>query len=415
MDSKQSLWPKPRGPHLVGFAQFAITDESRVAPHAPQPTSQRDLVVMAWYPALNVSGCTRRRYMDERDISSAGHPSLNLCQVAPQDQAPLAQLETASYENAPIAAGPFPLIIYCHGLTAFAQMNSVLMEHLASNGYIVLSVAHPFESGTHFHPDGRLMEMDSRIMPDIAKMAAVPKHLDAFFGPNLATRREATSSLISWLRSTSLTRLVHNWADDLIHVVDRIVQGNVPAAAKAISAVADMDRMGYLGMSFGGHVAALCCQKDPRAIAGANLDGGVFTAEPLGREIGVPFLAFTGDMSAGAAALGRTVDPPHPTGLTHLDVAYQRKDGVEPEWPLHRLGVRGTSHLDFADFPILFNAMKATALASTMPVERWLELKVRVVGDFFNRYLRGETTDFPGNLPAEFSDLLVVHQRQVPR
>jgi predicted dienelactone hydrolase len=395
--------------------QFAVTDASRVAPHAPQATAQRDIVVMAWYPASNVSGHPRKRYMEERDVSIEGHASLNVLHIASQDQAPLAQIETAAYENAPIAAGAFPLIIYCHGLIAFAQMNSVLMEHLASNGYIVLSVAHPFESGTHFHPDGRRMEMDSSIMADIARMAVVPKNLDAFFGPDLATRRDATSSLIAWLRSTPIPRLVHNWAEDLIHVVDRIVQGDVPAAAREISAVADKDRVGYLGMSFGGHVAALCCLKDPRAMAGANLDGGVFTAEPLARELGVPFLAFTGDMSAAAAALGRTVDRPKPTGATHLDVAYQREDGMEPEWPLHRLGVRGTSHLDFADFPILFNAMKARALASAMPIERWFELKVRVVGDFFNRYLRGDTKDFPGNLPAEFSDLLVVHQRQDPR
>ena len=414
MGSNQSLWPEPLGPHDVGFMQFAVTDASRVAPHAPQPIAQRDIVVTAWYPASSVSGLARRRYMDERDVSNAGHASLNILQIAAQDQAPLAQLETAAYENAPIAAGPFPLIAYCHGLTAFAQMNSVLMEHLASNGYIVLSVAHPYESGTHFHPDGRRMEMDSSIMPDITRMAQVPRNLDAFFGADLATRREATSFLIAWLRSTSVPRLVQNWAHDLIHVVDRIVQSDVPAAAKEVSAAVDINRIGYLGMSFGGHVAALCCQKDPRAKAGANLDGGVFTAEPLGREIGAPFLAFTGDMSGAAAAAGRTMDPPAPTGPTHLDVAYQRKDGVEPEQPLHRLSVRGTSHLDFADFPILFAAMKAHAFASAMPIERWFELKIRVVGDFYDRYLRGDARDFPGNLPCEFSDLLVVHQRKNP-
>jgi len=401
-------WPQPSGPHSVGFAQFSVADPSRAALHAPEPTPERELLVLAWYPAADTAGRARRHYMEPRDLDG-GHASLNLFQIAPAEQAHLAHLETAAYSDAPVAPGRFPLIVFCHGIFGFPQQNSVLMEHLASSGYIVVSVAHPFESGTHFLPDGRRLLMDPGMWPEVAHLGAIPQNLDAYFGADLATRRAGMTHMLHAMRSMCVGRLPQVWADDLVFVADRIAQGAVPAAATAIAAASDIDRLAYLGMSFGGHVAALCCLKDPRARAGANLDGGVFSAEPFGRELGLPFLALTGDLSVGAAAVGRTAPAPSPASQTLLDFAYNRPDGVPPAWPLHRLGVPGTTHVDFADFPLLFDPSHVPVLASSMPPGRWYALKVRIVGEFFDHYLRGLHPAFPAPLAADYPDLLVIH------
>src|SRR5207253_11493274 len=63
----------------------------------------------------------------------------------------------------------------------------------------------------------------------------------------------------------------------------------------------DLARVGALGHSFGGAVAAHVCAVDPRFKAGVDLDG-LFFGAPLTRGIGKPFLFFCDDTSVPAPA-----------------------------------------------------------------------------------------------------------------
>ncbi|NRA59767.1 MAG: hypothetical protein HRU25_02420 [Psychrobium sp.] len=38
----------------------------------------------------------------------------------------------------------FPVLIFNHGLYLVAEQNTILMEHLASHGYVIFSIAHPY-------------------------------------------------------------------------------------------------------------------------------------------------------------------------------------------------------------------------------------------------------------------------------
>ena len=57
-------------------------------------------------------------------------------------------VDTHSYQDLPIAEndGLFPMILYNHGLQMFTSQNTLLMEYLASHGYVEISTAHPYES-----------------------------------------------------------------------------------------------------------------------------------------------------------------------------------------------------------------------------------------------------------------------------
>lgn len=46
------------------------------------------------------------------------------------------------YEEASIAAGPFPLVVFSHGHMGYAENSSFLMEHLASHGFVVAAPDH---------------------------------------------------------------------------------------------------------------------------------------------------------------------------------------------------------------------------------------------------------------------------------
>lgn len=73
----------------------------------------------------------------------------------------------------------------------------------------------------------------------------------------------------------------------------------------------------------------------------------------------------------------------------------------------------GTKHFDFADFPLLFDREAVPILACGLPIERWFDLQVRAVGEFFDQYVRGVDREFPARLAREFEDLLVVHRPRI--
>lgn len=47
-----------------------------------------------------------------------------------------------AFENATVAEGSFPVVVFSHGHQAFAECSSFLMEHLASHGFVVIAPDH---------------------------------------------------------------------------------------------------------------------------------------------------------------------------------------------------------------------------------------------------------------------------------
>jgi len=373
------------------------------------PTSYRRLKVMAWYPAASVEGCRRRRYLDPRDVEPDALNVLTFAQVPNEDLVRAAALETASHGGAPVAPGRFPVLVFCHGALSYPQQNMTLFEYLASHGYLVVSVAHPHESATHALADGTTLVCHPDMRDDASKVMSFPRQLSIYFGSDLADRMDAARASLAHLRLSWYGRLPHMWADDLVFVVDRLAGKAVSPAAAPVAEAADLEHLAYFGMSYGGHVAALCCLKDPRARAGANFDGGFFTAEVLGREIGVPFLCLMSDRAQAAKVLEYgPVAPPATDGQAMLDLLYARMDGTPPAQPVHRLIVRNALHMDFTDLPSLFGGGAGLpGRLGDVPTDRLMALQFRITRDFFDTYVRGESRDFPREVAAEFDDLVV--------
>lgn len=58
-----------------------------------------------------------------------------------KSSARLSALATQSYLSAPLATGHFPLVIYCPGYNGMSYENTVLLEHLAQQGYYVAAIS----------------------------------------------------------------------------------------------------------------------------------------------------------------------------------------------------------------------------------------------------------------------------------
>jgi predicted dienelactone hydrolase len=134
--------PPPAGPYGVGTFDFSITDPFRVERYAPG--RKRELYVEVWYPA-------DQTFVDEYPARTLFHDlywgEFNRTSAL---FGYLQQVDTHSHVNAPPARPgerAFPVLLFNHALDfGFTAQNLRLMEHLASHGYVVLSIAHPYQT-----------------------------------------------------------------------------------------------------------------------------------------------------------------------------------------------------------------------------------------------------------------------------
>jgi len=116
------------GPYSVGARDFVI-----------EPDSERPLEITVWYPALNPEGKAEQTVYD----LSAG----NALRFAFPDQQDWRIQGRAIMDASPdISDGPYPLVIYSHGAGAWRQISPYFVEHLASQGFVVIAPDHPGEA-----------------------------------------------------------------------------------------------------------------------------------------------------------------------------------------------------------------------------------------------------------------------------
>src|SRR5690606_37753809 len=139
--------PKPSGQYAVGVRAFEISDASRLGVFLAKPDEPRRLLVRVWYPAQDVSGLKPAPYFTEAETTSTAR-SLGGMVGFPEFFTYVSHVTTNSYPDAPLLEGAtnLPTVFYSHGYTSFLQQNTVLMEELASHGYVVFSVQHTYDS-----------------------------------------------------------------------------------------------------------------------------------------------------------------------------------------------------------------------------------------------------------------------------
>jgi predicted dienelactone hydrolase len=154
------------------------------------------------------------------------------------------QVKTNSCQDASVAEGTHPVVVFTHGYTGTFTDYTFLFEDLASRGYVVASLNHTFEATAVQFPDGRIAKSvigshfgDSWHMDEQAVSFAVAVRLSDFkFLMNELSRMNGTSSS--------------------------------PFAKKL-----DLSRVALAGHSLGGMTALLGLEMEPRFRAALSIDG----------------------------------------------------------------------------------------------------------------------------------------------
>ncbi|GID59974.1 lipase [Actinoplanes couchii] len=319
--------PAPTGDLPVGREVLHLTDRGREDPWVPG--TARELMVSMYYPAK----------------TSAGRPARYLTPVEAQlfiddrgvgeyvDAATLSGTRSSARESAPPRAGRYPLVVLSPGFTLHRHTQTHLAEELASNGFVVASIDHAYESSGTAFPGGRTLECTAC---EVLEEGEIP-----------------------------FPAVSRNRGRDVSFVLDELAKGRW---ARLI----DRTRIGMAGHSIGGSGTASAMMADPRVRAGVNMDGTFFEPLPETGLNGRPFLM-----------LGTTEHAPGGRD-TSWDTTWARLDGWK-RW----LSVTGTGHLSFCDTPVIAEQAGIPSGVTPLPADRTVHLVREYVTAFFDQHLRG--------------------------
>jgi dienelactone hydrolase len=176
------------------------------------------------------------------------------------------------------------VLLFNHGYGSFQKQSTSLLEELASHGYVVLSVGHPWESLIVQFTDGTVVK-HRRDLPAWRATEAGFKNLEVAareVEPLLAKARAAKepAALLEVMQALAATSsyaalgpVLERWVKDTRVVLDHLEKLDAGALAAPLEGVVDGGRVGVLGHSLGGMVAGQLAMTEPRVRAGMNFDG----------------------------------------------------------------------------------------------------------------------------------------------
>jgi len=363
--------PTPGGRFAVGTTSWRLIDRSRQETFAAG--EPRQVEVIAWYPAARGRGATAP-YLRE-----------GLGEVRPfaklfGDETAFDKVQTvrthAELDAAPASAPRrFPVLLFSHGYTGMPSSYTALMEALASHGYAVLSVVHPYESGAATLADGRIVSMNGAdgafrqgIQDVLAEWGAEDETMTSVTrAADDAEQVRLLRGYLSTLHKTGV--MLRRWVDDTKLVLDRLTDLPADSAASRLAARLDARRVGAFGHSMGGVTSAQFCVEDPRCRAGLNLDGipqyGAMIDTPMAR----PFLMVYSERPGRAGA---------------SDPIYRRSAR-----PYYRVDMKGTRHLEFSDMVFWGGPLRERPVLGTLAAARAAELTALIVRQYFDQELLG--------------------------
>jgi pimeloyl-ACP methyl ester carboxylesterase len=364
--------PKPGGPFAVGTTSFSVIDESRAETFS-ESAEKRQVQVLAWYPAADDAQGGHAPYLRAGMQEARAFATLMRQPEIAFDY--LAGVKTHSVVDAPPRTGaPLPVLLFSHGYIAHPSSYTALLEDLASHGYVVLSVVHPYEAMAAALADGRVVTiLDAQkqmrkgirdVLGEWAKedetMALVTKAGD---------EAEQMRLMRGYLAAVPITTAaLTRWVDDTALVLNRL--STMPAGSAArIAARVDLARLGAFGHSMGGVTAAQFCAQDRRCKAGLNLDGipqyGAMVDTPMNR----PFLMV---YSAREGRRGAS------------DVIYSRSAR-----PYVRVDVDATLHNDFTDMVLWGGPLSGRPIFGSMTALHAIAVTRQIVREYFDQELLG--------------------------
>ena len=351
--------PKPTGKYLVGITYLSFIDDDRKELFDNNQESNREITVKAWYPSdtafipepylLKAEAEFAVKYLQFPEIFKA--------------------LKTNSSRDVPLSSkeNTYPILIFSHGFGEHYSQNSILMEELASHGYIVFSISHHFECKFSSYPDGRFIyiDMNSLRLQKIMQEMQTPKAMELIQKMYNASNDEERIQVFvetNNILPMALTESPKYWAEDISFFIDQLE--NINNEHKIFKEKLNLDRIGVFGMSMGGIASTEICITDKRIKTCVSIDGGL-NGSILSEELQIPLLFLNSKRFLGYGNLF--------TSKSKMDC--------------YSLSVKDSDHYNFSDYSV-YPVPSISFLLGTIDGEKTIEIMNVIVLGFFDKYLK---------------------------
>lgn len=359
--------PSPTGPYAVGTATYTVyTDRTELR----APDAKRSVPVRVYYAAdkTSVVGMDRARYMS-RNMAEGLKKALH-APISYDKREAAGDNVSECYPDAPrIDGARFPVVVYNHGLSSYRESNSFLCLELASQGYAVLAVGHPYDACCAELDDGGCIFFDGELSK---------KQYDPLLGGMLKAFRLTRSQGSHRELAQQFDALQQRYCKLILSRVREWEQDTLDAVEYAQQAYGDrMDfgcGMAVTGHSLGGAVAYLLCLDRPEFVCGVNMDGALF-GDTAGKVLTKPFLQIScqGNVKAEARSF------------------------VDHTRPVYGAVFKNMQHLGFTDMKHMMNLK---LLTGKLDADVMHENLCRLHLEMFDTYVK-KTKDRPAFVSSE--------------
>jgi predicted dienelactone hydrolase len=346
--------PQPDGRHAVATQVYRWTDAARDEPHTGDPSDRRSVIVQAWYPTTRreqPSGVARLAYIDGADHMPGQVSVMPGFMLRRYDQ-----IDTHAEHLAPLAPSdrPWPVVIFSPGYGAPRAVYTGLATRLASRGFVVFALDHPYESAVTRLPDGRVVGTREILLP-------------------------GERDRIAYMARQQVVRVA-----DVRFVIDQLARPGALSPPLQGGRI-DASKVAAIGHSFGGAASIAASIEDPRVVAAANIDGTPYGDLP-NRQLTRPFLLLQSDHAE--TRHGDVFVNGNGRLLAHMSA------------PGFRYEIKHANHYSFTDAPFFFAPPGRWLLAQVMGGGRGPAATQQATADILAAFLTGPLTGAASDLAA---------------
>jgi hypothetical protein len=360
--------PEPTGPYAVGTQYSYWADADRPDEYTAEAGDLRKVSAQIWYPAELSGDENPIRYLSReaaRVLSRDwGVPAFFL------DHFSLVRTHAHLGAEVARAGAPFPVITY----STSGQMSPhmTLFEELASHGYVVVCIGHPYWNPFVYGSGGEVIPFDGQHEKyqawwAEADSASVEEAKSQVTLAKTTAAQERAFIRLNELRPLAVADL-RVWAEDIGFVLDELEAMN--QGAGTLAEALDLERVGVMGISKGGAAAGQFCATDERCKAGINLTGFMY-GDIVNVGLEVPFF-FVNEEELWC-----------PDCYAN-DLFYKRANS-----DAYQTKIRGARHASFMDAMLCGRLIQSANDEPAIRGERMISIQNVYSLAFFDKHLKG--------------------------
>lgn len=340
--------PAPGGPEAIATTTVRLIDRERDEPYGERPGGPREFMAQVWYPTRSTEDVSRVPWSEDWEVVI---PAISRNMGLPSWFWSHTRYSLShAVASEPVADGTYPVLIYSHGWGGLRTNSLNQIEHLVSNGYIVIAPDHTHIASATVLEDGEIAFQDQGALPDPAEAGD-----DDY--------------------DEAMTLIVETQAGDLVTILDALDEGDGGPFGD-VAGSADLNRIGVYGHGTGGGAAIKVCldEEDDRCKAVLAMDPWVeaLTPRDLQQEMTRPALYLRSEGWVG------TEDDALLSGIAARGTAVT-----------YSVGIRGATTADFVMIPLLTPLAAQFDLKGPIPAGRVVTIIDNYLLGFFDVFLLG--------------------------